>query len=60
PNLSPRALIGTFSGTTGPIGLVLTSPSLICIKISQIRFILKLLSEYIFVFLYISFIVYKP
>ncbi|MES9950940.1 MAG: hypothetical protein ABW118_18430, partial [Candidatus Thiodiazotropha sp.] len=26
PNLSPRALIGAFSGTTGPIGLVLTGP----------------------------------
>ncbi|MEW8192799.1 MAG: hypothetical protein AB2793_03750, partial [Candidatus Thiodiazotropha sp.] len=27
PNLSPRALIGAFSGTTGRIGLVLTGPS---------------------------------
>ncbi|MES9842393.1 MAG: hypothetical protein ABW134_17720, partial [Candidatus Thiodiazotropha endolucinida] len=26
PNLSPRALIGAFSGATGPIGLVLTGP----------------------------------
>ncbi|MEW7984319.1 MAG: EF-hand domain-containing protein [Candidatus Thiodiazotropha sp.] len=26
PNLSPRALIGAFSGTTGCIGLVLTGP----------------------------------
>ncbi|MCG7875431.1 MAG: hypothetical protein N0C90_03795, partial [Candidatus Thiodiazotropha endolucinida] len=27
PNLSPRALIGAFSGTTGRIGLVLTGPN---------------------------------
>ncbi|MFI0415523.1 MAG: hypothetical protein ACH255_15415, partial [Candidatus Thiodiazotropha sp.] len=27
PNLSPRALIGAFSGATGPIGLVLTGPN---------------------------------
>ncbi|MCG7909012.1 MAG: hypothetical protein JAY82_04465, partial [Candidatus Thiodiazotropha taylori] len=27
PNLTPRALIGAFSGATGPIGLVLTGPS---------------------------------
>ncbi len=28
PNLSPRALIGVFSGATEPIGLVLTGPNL--------------------------------
>jgi hypothetical protein len=27
PNLSPRALIGTFSVVTGRIGLVLTGPN---------------------------------
>ncbi|MBV2122938.1 MAG: hypothetical protein KUF74_15965, partial [Candidatus Thiodiazotropha sp. (ex Ctena orbiculata)] len=27
PNLTPRALIGAFSGTTGPIGFVLTGPN---------------------------------